>query len=512
MALDEIGESMFTFDLLAKQADLRPDKIALVDPNTNREFTYAQFNERASRFAEFMRSEWNIQPAERVSILTPNSTDYFEVLYACAKIGAILVPLNWRLAVPELKGILDDSRPRALVYDTAHAEAAHALCSDMFILPLSPGQREAKTYEAALASASGRPMVMPARPLDECWYLLYTAGTTGRPKGVIQTYGMVLYNYLNIGPAIDLTSQDTTLNLLPVFHTGGNNMYTNPTFIAGGTAIVPRTFDVVQTMQLLSTRVTAFFGVPAMYLFMSQHTDFEKTDFSNMRSWACGGAPMPLSLLQKYGERGINIRQGFGMTETGPTVFLVDEAHAISKSGSVGKPQPWVDVRIVDKSGIDVPAGGMGELLIKGPGVTPGYWQLPEITKQSFEDGWLHSGDVARRDEDGYYYIVDRWKDMFISGGENVYPAEVENVLFSNPAIAEAAVIGVPDPKWGEVGRAVVVVKPGQELSEQKLIEFCQGKLAKYKIPKTVVFIEALPRNAAGKVLKPELRKQFGAG
>jgi fatty-acyl-CoA synthase len=503
---------MYTFDLLAKQADLRPDKIALVDPNTNREFTYAQFNERASRFAEFMRSEWKIQPGERVSILTPNGTDYFEVLYACAKLGAILVPLNWRLAVPELQNILDDSKPRALIYDTAHTETAKALAGGMFMLPLTPGLCETKNYEDALASASGKTIVMPARPLDECWYLLYTAGTTGRPKGVIQTHGMVLYNHLNIGPAIDLTSQDTTLNLLPVFHTGGNNMYTNPTFIAGGTAIVPRTFDVVQSMKLLSTRVTAFFGVTAMYLFMSQHPDFEKTDFSHMRSWASGGSSMPVSLLETYAKRGIMIQQGFGMTETGPTVFLVDEAHAVSKSGSVGKPQPWVDVRIVDQSSVDVPTGEMGELLIKGPGVTPGYWELPEITKNSFEDGWLHSGDVARRDDEGYYYIVDRWKDMFISGGENVYPAEVENVLFSIPAVAEAAVIGVTDKKWGEVGRAVLVVKSGQTLTEQEVIEFCQGKLAKYKIPKSVVFIEALPRNAAGKVLKTDLRKKFSAG
>ena len=500
---------MYTFDILAKQAELRPNKIALVEPNTNREFTYAQFNERASRFAEFMRTEWKIQAGERVAILTPNSTDYFEVLYACAKLGAILVPLNWRLAVPELQGILADSRPRTLIYDIAHAETAQTLSAGMVTLALNQGVREANNYEDALASASGKTIFMPATSLNECWYLLYTAGTTGRPKGVIQTHGMVLYNHLNIGPAIDLTSQDTTLNLLPVFHTGGNNMYTNPTFIAGGTAVVPRAFDVAQAIHLLSTRVTAFFGVTAMYLFISQHPDFEKTDFSGMRSWASGGSSMPVSLLETYEKRGIKIQQGFGMTETGPTVFLVDEEHAISKSGSVGKPQPWVDVRIVDRSNLDVPTGANGELLIKGPGVTPGYWELPEITKKSFDDGWLYSGDVARRDEDGYYYIVDRLKDMFISGSENVYPAEVENVLFSNPAIAEAAVIGVKDEKWGEVGCAILVLKPNQMLTEHEVIEFCKPLLAKYKVPKSVVFISALPRNAAGKVLKTELRKQY---
>ncbi|MGH2524144.1 MAG: acyl-CoA synthetase, partial [Anaerolineales bacterium] len=454
---------MYTFDWLAKQAELRPDKIALVDTATGREFTYAQFNERASRFAAFMRDEWRIQSGERVAVLAHNGSDYFEMLYGCARLGAILVPLNWRLATPELQGILQDCTPRALIYDAAFAEAANVLGEGLPTPPLSlqgSGAGGEGGYEDALASAPGQSILMPPRPLDAPWYILYTAGTTGRPKGVIQTFGMVLANYLNIGLAINLTADDATLNVLPVFHTGGNNLYTNPTFLVGGAAIIQRQFDAAQTMKLLAERATAFFGVPAMYLFISQHPDFEKTDLSHMRSWACGGAPMPLSLLELYAQRGIRIRQGFGMTETGPTVFLVDEAHAVSKAGSVGKPQMFVDVRIVDHEGRDGPPGEMGELLIKGPAVTPGYWGLPEVTAKTIEDGWLHSGDVARRDEDGYYYIVDRWKDMFISGGENVYPAEVENVLFAHPAIAEAAVIGVPDEKWGEVGRAVIVVKP----------------------------------------------------
>ncbi len=317
---------------------------------------------------------------------------------------------------------------------------------------------------------------------------------------------MTLFNALNIGLAVDLTSQDTTLNLLPMFHTGGLNLYTNPTLHAGGTAIVQKQFDPQTTFRLLAERTTVFFGVPAVYLFLSQHADFERADLSGVRFWACGGAPMPVSLLHRYAERGIVVQQGMGMTETGPTIFLVDREHALSKAGSVGKPQLYVEVRIVDRQGRDVPTGEMGELLIKGPAVTPGYWGLPEVTARSIEDGWLHSGDVARVDEDGYYTIVDRWKDMYISGGENVYPAEVENVLYAHPAIAEVAVVGVPDERWGESGRAVVVVKPGQTLTAEAVIDFCQGKLARYKIPKTVVFSQALPRNAAGKVLKNELR------
>jgi len=219
---------------------------------------------------------------------------------------------------------------------------------------------------------------------------------------------------------------------------------------------------------------------------------------------------MPVPLLERYAARGIAIRQGFGMTETGPTVFLVDEDHAVSKAGSVGMPQMFVEVRIADRQGRDVGAGEHGELLVRGPAVTPGYWNLPEVTAETIEDGWLHSGDVARRDEDGYFYIVDRWKDMYISGGENVYPAEVENVLYGLPGVAEAAVIGIPDERWGEVGRAVVVLEEGSEISTGEIIGFCSERLARFKVPKSVVFVDALPRNAAGKVLKQDLRSSHG--
>ncbi len=505
---------MYTFDWLAKRAELSPNKIALIDVATGREWTYAQFNERASRFAEFLRDEWKIKEGERVAILAYNSSDYFEVLYGCAKVGVILVCLNWRLALPELEVIVNDASPRALIYDPDFTEAAHYLKErTTATLLMTLGEKAPKgewAYEKALAEASGQPIVMPPRALSDVWHLLYTAGTTGRPKGVIQTFGMVFYNAVNIGIAIDLTSEDVTLNVLPTFHTGGLNLYANPTFHVGGTAIIQKSFDPGETLRLLSEKATAFFGVPAMYLFMSQHPDFDKYDLSRVRSWACGGAPMPVHLLRWYAERGIIIQQGFGMTETGPTVFLIDKEHAISKAGSVGKPQMHVAVRIVDREGRDVPPGEVGELWIKGPGVTPGYWQQPEITAESFTDGWLHSGDLARVDEDGYYYIVDRLKDMYISGGENVYPAEVENVLYQMEQIAEVAVIGVPDPKWGEVGKAIVVVKPGYTLTEEEVIRFCEGKIARYKIPKHVVFVDRLPRNPAGKVLKTELRKRFG--
>jgi len=505
---------MYTFDWLAKQADMRPDKCALIDVATNRSYSYAQFHLRASRFAEFLRDEWKIQPGDRVALLANNSSDYFEMLWGCAKAGAILVCLNWRLALPELEFIMRDSTPAALIYDPPFAASAAGLKERlgltrlMTLAPQAPAGEWA--YEPALAGASGRPVVMPARGLNEPWHILYTAGTTGRSKGVVQTFGMVLYNALNIGLATDLTSHDVSLNLLPCFHTGGLNMYANPTFHVGGTALIQRGFDAAETMRLLSTQATAFFGVSAVYLFMSQHPDFERTDFSRVRSWANGGSPMPVSLLELYRRRGIDIRFGFGMTETGPTVFLIEENAPAGKLGSVGKPCLHVETRIVDPQGHDLPAGARGELLIKGPGVTPGYWRLPEVTAQSITDGWLHSGDVAMKDADGYYTIVDRVKDMYISGGENVYPAEVENVIYQLPQVAETAVIGVPDEKWGEVGRALVALKPGQTLTEAEIIEHCRANLARYKAPRSVVFVKALPRNPAGKVVKGELRALYG--
>jgi fatty-acyl-CoA synthase len=507
---------MYTFDWLAKQADMRPDKIALIDAATDRRFTYAEFHGRASRFAEFLRDEWRIRPGERVALLANNSSDYFEILWGCAKAGAILVCLNWRLAVPELEETMRDSSPVALIYDLPFAGSAAALRERLGLdrmMALAPQTQTPEgewAYEAALAHASGKPIVMPPRNLDEVWHILYTGGTTGRSKGVLQTYGMVFYNAVNMGLKIDLTSQDTTLNLLPCFHTGGLNLLTTPTFHVGGTAIIQRSFEPAETLRLLSTQATAFFGVAAIYLFLSQHADFDRTDLSRVRSWSAGGAPIPTSLLQLYRNRGIDIRFGFGMTETGPTVFLVDPGYPASKLGSVGKPCLHVEVRVVDALDRDLPAGERGELLIKGPGVTPGYWQMPEVTARTIVDGWLHTGDVALRDADGYYYIVDRLKDMYISGGENVYPAEVENVIYQLPQVAETAVIGVPDETWGEVGRALVAVRSGQTLTEAEVIEHCRANLGRYKVPRSVAFVKALPRNAAGKVVKGDLRALYG--
>ncbi len=503
-------------DLAARRADLSPETVALVDTGDDVERTYAELVDRVGRAADLLRGSWGLAPGDRVVVLAENRAATIELLLAGARTGVVLVPLNWRLAVPELRGIVDDCEPRALIHGPELADPAAALVDHLGDVRTATFGRDpdgtATSYEEAIATADPGAVPSRARDAGETWYLLYTSGTTGRPKGVVQTFQMALVNHLNIGTAIELTASDTTLNVLPQFHTGGLNLYTLPTLLAGGTAIVQRAFDPAETLELLAGRTTAFFGVPAIYQALAADPGFADADLSGVRSWLSGGAPAPVALLERYAERGIVIQQGFGMTETGPTVFVIDRAHAVSKAGSVGKPQLLVDVRIVDRDGDDVAAGEAGELWIRGPGVTPGYHERPDAQDEAFTaDGWLRSGDVARADDDGYYYIVDRWKDMFISGGENVFPAEVEQVLHDHRHVAEAAVVGVPDERWGEVGLAVVVAEDAGDAADlaEVLRERCRAALAAYKVPASFRFVDELPRNAAGKVRKDELVRRF---
>ena len=481
-------------DVLIARARLAPRATALVDTRSGRELSYAEAHDRAGRTAAHLRDRLGVRPGDRVALLSGNRVEVIELLVACGRIGALLVPLNWRLPAAELSQITADCTPTVLVCDPDHAGTARRLDPTAVVLD--------RAWEGDLAGQAPEP---GPGMLDEAshWYLLYTSGTTGAPKGVIQTAGMALVNYLNIGTAVDLTSTDVTLNALPMFHTGGINLYLLPTLLAGGTAIVAHEFDPALVLDLLATRATAFFGVPTMYQLLADHPGFAAADLSRVRSWASGGAPFPVPLLTRLADRGMVVRQGMGMTETGPTLFLIDEAQALSKAGSVGKAQPFTEVKLVDPAGAEADEG---ELLVRGPGVTPGYWRRPDATAEAFSpDGWLRSGDVARRDADGYYTIVDRIKDMYISGGENVYPAEVERVLLTHPAVADAAVVGVADPRWGEVGRAVLVTRA--PVTAEQIRAFCREHLAAYKVPAHVEQVAELPRNAAGKVLKGQVRE-----
>ncbi len=505
---------MYHFDWIKRHAERTPDKIAVVDAHTDRQFTYAEFNQRANCFASFLVQELGVNQGDRVAILAGNSSDYYEILFACGKMGAILTTLNWRLTPPELEYILNDCSPRLLIYEPEFAETVDKLRSliecEFYLVMADEASEGEWTYEDALAAGSPVGVEMPELKYTDTWAILYTSGTTGQPKGAQVTYGNFFYNAVGMGQAIDLSSQDVNLNVLPTFHAGGLGLYAGPIFHTGGTLIVMRAFDPENFLQLMvEWSVTVLLLVPSIYLMLAQYPEFDKYDLSHVRSWASGGSTLPPALVHEFAEKKIIIQQGFGMTETGPTVFLIDAEHATAKAGSVGKPVIHTEVCIKDENGNLLGPGEVGELCIKGGNVTTGYWNRPEATGEAIVDGWLHSGDAAKYDQDGFYYIVDRWKDMFISGGENVYPAEVENVIYEHPAVAEVAVIGVPHPKWQEVGKAIMAIKEGHELSDTEIIEFCQGKLAKFKIPTSVAFVDSLPRTAAGKVLKRELRKQY---
>src|SRR5436190_3445547 len=495
------------YDWIAHHAGRRPKHLAINDLQTNRTFTYAELHRRTDQLTGWLAAR-GIGKGDRVALLALNCAEYFELQFACGRLGAIMLPLNSRLTVPELEYILGDAAPRLLIHDKSFVQQAQALSKTL--LETDPETPDS-AYERALASAPKSPSPV-ALTHDDIGMIMYTSGTTGHPKGAIITHGMVFWNAVNLGIPALISPQTAQLVILPLFHTGGLNCYANPVLHAGGTILLMRAFDPGLALDCISDPalgITHFFGVPAPYQFMMQHPKFQGADLSRLRISGVGGAPCALAILEGWAARGVALVQGWGMTETSPAGTMLDAADAIRKVGSAGKAMMHTEIRIVDDESRDVPHGAIGELLIKGPNITPGYWNKPEATAAAFSDGWLHTGDAARLDDEGFVYIVDRWKDMYISGGENVYPAEVENVLFQLPQVADAAIIGVPNERWGEAGMASIVRKGGQVLEEGDVIRHCRGRLAKCNVPQSVAFVDALPRNATGKVLKRELRTQF---
>ena len=500
------------YDWSAYNANVRPNKIAIRDLSTKKNLTYLELNNRANKLAGWLQSK-GVKKGDRVAILSQNCPEFFELEFACAKIGAIELPLNWRLTKPELEYILKDSTPHVLIYDTMFLDVTIDLqkdCSIAASLQIDSEDPNSQ-YEEALNNSDGSHEIIETTQ-EDLIMIMYTSGTTGHPKGAMINHQMQLYNAINLASPAFVASDSIQLVVLPLFHTGGMNCYANPILHSGGELILIKEFEPGLALSVLGSnkyKVTHFFAVPAPYQFMMNHPDFEKTDLSNLRVAGIGGAPCAEASLKTWSERGVSMIQGWGMTETSPGGIGLDAADAERKLGSAGKPVMYTEVKVVDDEGKELPWGEVGELYIKGPNITPGYWNKPEATKDSFEDGWLKTGDAARFDDEGFVYIVDRWKDMYISGGENVYPAEVENVLYQLPQIAEAAIIGVPDDRWGETGKAFLALKSGQTLEEKDVINHCLKNLAKFKVPASVEFIEALPRNATGKVLKRTLREDF---
>jgi len=497
---------------LVKRALLTPAKEAVVDGE--KRLSYRELNRRVNRLSHALLG-MDLQIGDRVAILSYNRLEFLEVIMAAAKLGLILVPLNWRLTAPELAFILNDSGAETLFFDTGFVELAEGVGDQtplrQFVAFGEKDMPRARAYETLIADKpASEPAIDPAPDLDTPHIIMYTAGTTGKPKGAILSQGASFWNALNLNLAMDFTSGDRNLLVLPMFHIGGIGLFTLPMIYNGATVVIQRTFEPAQTLALLrEENISLFFGVPAIFLALVQHPAFKAEVFKSVRIVMSGGAPLPVSLVEQYHQAGIVLQQGFGMSEAAPSISTLEKGMALKKAGSIGRAVMHLQARVVDDNLQTLAAGSVGELVIRGPNLMQGYWNRPEATAEAFSDGWFHTGDLARMDTDGCLYIVERKKDMFISGGENVYPAEVENIIFQLPQIAEAAVIGVKDPKWGEVGRAVIVIKEGRSVTVDEILDHLKGSLAKYKIPKSVVFIERLPRNAAGKVLKNNLREAY---
>jgi fatty-acyl-CoA synthase len=477
----------------ARRARNSPERVALVAGPTR--VTYAELDDRVRRLAAGLRG-LGVGPGDRVAYLGPNHPAFVETMFATTGLGAVFVPLNTRLAVAEIAFALTDTTPRVVVTcgDSNASLLAPSESSDA-LLSLAVGG----SYDDLIATSDPADLV-DADP-DALAVLMFTSGTTGRPKAACLTHANLTWNAINVVVDIDLRSDEVCLLSAPLFHAAALGMTCLPVLLKGGTLVLEPAFDVDRTLDLVeSERVTVMFGVPTMFATIARSPRFADADLSSVRYLLCGGAPVPPALLDVYAARGPAFLQGYGMTEAAPGVLLLDPAHARSKVGTAGRPHFFSDVALSD----------VGEILVRGPHVVAGYWQRPAETAAAFDAGWFRSGDVAEVDDDGFHRIVDRVKDLYISGGENVSPAEVEGVLGGHPEVVDVAVVGVPDDRWGEVGHAWVVLADGATSTPADLVGWLDGRLARFKTPRTVEVVDALPRNPTGKLDKPALRRSLG--
>ena len=506
---------MYIGDYLARRELYSPDKLAFIDAGKSPEWrlTFREANQRANKLANWLKSQ-GIGKGDRVAILAKDGYEHLDLFFACSKLGAVHTALNWRLHWQELLEIFQYTNPKILVFSDDFKEGVSNLVSHF---PLSTlhldgiGIQGSLPFEPTLQSASDFAVTCEDLEADDTAALIFTGGTTGLPKAAQVSHRMIAWNTLNT-VIHDVTHNDVYLNVFPMFHTGGLFVYTLPQVIFGGTTVLIRAFDPAQVLTLLEReKVTIFAAVPTMYQMLTTASSWDSANLSALRFCTSGGAPLPVPLVEKYTkEKGIRFKQGFGMTEFGPGIFALAPEDAIRKAGSIGRPNFFVDAKIVGEQNQFLGPNEAGELVLKGPSYSSGYFNNPEASQAAVDErGYFHTGDVAQYDDEGYFYIVDRKKDMFISGGENVYPAEIEKVLYQHPAVHMCAVIGLPDPKWGEVGKACVVLKPNQTVSGEELLKFMTERLAKYKVPKSVALMDALPISAAGKILKRELREKF---
>ena len=500
---------------LTKHAQLHPKRVALVTPEKT--YTYGELNREANQVAHAL-ANLGLKEGDRIGVLCMNYPQFLTLLFGAGKLGIVNVSLNYRLSAPEIAFQMQDSRVRVLFVGSEQAALIPAIQAQTQVEKIFVLEGDAPTgcdtYTNFIAQQSD---AEPGAPIswDKDLLTVYTSGTTGKPKGAVLTHANQFWNALNDIIPLRLTADDVMLTVLPLVHVGGVGLFTLPALLLGAKVVMPRKFDPDEAWRLIEKeKVTVMMGVPAIWQMFIASPLFGKTDASSVRYFYNGGDRCPLSIVQAFREKGLSFGGGYGLTETSPTAFMLEPEDFIAGTaqlGFIGKPAFFNEARFVNSDGNDVPPGEVGEIWLRGGNIFGGYLNRPDANAEVITNGWFHTGDLATRDENGLTYIVGRSKEMFKSGGLNVYPAEVEAVLATHPAIKDVCVIGVPYPKWNEVGRAIVALKPGSSATPEELLAFCDGKLARYKIPQRVVFVDALPRNTLGKVNRGELKEKYSA-
>lgn len=482
------------------RAALSAEHVALIDVHTGERWTYEELRERVLRWVGFFDSQ-SCQKGDRIAMYAPNQPELFAILFACELRGLLYVPLNWRLSRPELVTLLADCSPVILLYDPVYISFVESLECNALLVSLEVVDN-LTAQEVTVASTLSA---------TDPWMLIYTGGTTGVPKGVVLSKQAVNWNALNTITSWGISEKDTTINYMPLFHTGGLNALSIPLLMAGGTVVIGNQFDAIEALEATNIyEATISLFVPTMYQAMIQTNYFIDNSFPTMNVFLSGGAPCPASIYEAFHQKGLFFKEGYGLTEAGPNNFFIRPECARDKIGSVGKSMLFNEVKVVDDEGMECRTGEIGELYVRGPHVFSGYWNRPEETANVLKKGWLRTGDLAKQDEDADYYIVGRKKDMIITGGENVYPQEVEQCLLRCSDVQEVAVVGIDDDKWGERVAAFVVTK--SEIEEETLKTFCKPLLASYKIPKSFIFLQELPKTPVGKIDKKALQQMAEQG
>lgn len=516
MANDWIG------NYARSRAILSPDKVAVVDMDDQRSYTYLELDRRANRLAYALKTKLGICPKDRVAFVSRNRIELLDGYYATGKVGAILVPYNARFSAKELGMLLDSETPKVLFYEDIYEEQIAEIRKERpsirtILLSNGPVEDGKEDYESLVEDCPDAAISYPASELEDIHLIIHTGGTTGLPKGGLISHRSELFNSFNEICTWSLSYFDSAVILLPLFHTGGWNLLTLPLLHVGATIYINRQYDPVKTLQVIEEkRTTLLFGAATIFRMMVETEEFENADLSSLKWIMAGAAPTPINIMEKFWNKGIKFVLGYGMTEAGPNNLSVP-AHVHSmdkikeKYESVGKPMYLSVAKLQDDDGNTVTTADQeGELLWSGPQIFSGYWGNVQATEETLIDGWVHTGDMAKFDEEGFYYIVGRKKNMFISGGENVFPPEIETVIYDIEGVHEVCVFGVPDEKWGEVGKAVISLKPGAHLVKEDILSYLKTKLAKYKVPKYITFVEDVPKNNVGKIVVKEVMNIYG--